>query len=61
MEVEDDVQLADIAIVLVHLLHISMYNLEGYEFVVGGIAAGDEEEGGIAAVHDFGVWRILLV
>jgi hypothetical protein len=60
LEVEDDVQLAHVAVVLVHLLDITVDNLEGYEFVVDGVAAGDEEEGGIAAVDDFGVWRNIV-
>lgn len=44
--------LAHISIVLVHLLNISVYNLEGDEFVVGRVAAGNEEEGGITSIHN---------
>lgn len=44
LEVEDDVELADVAVVLVHLLDVAMDNLEGDQLIVGGVAAGDEEE-----------------
>lgn len=47
------VYLAHIPIILVHLLNISVYNLESDEFVVGRVAAGNEEEGGITSIHDF--------
>lgn len=36
-----------------------MDDLEGDQLVVGGSAAGDEEEGGIATVDDFGVYSLL--
>lgn len=52
LEIEDDVQLAHVAVVLVHLLDIAMHDLEGDQFIVGGVTAGDEEEGGISAVDD---------
>ena len=55
LEVEDDVELADVAVVLVHLLDVAVHDLEGDELVVGGVGGGDEEEGGVAAVDDFGV------
>jgi hypothetical protein len=32
-------------------------DFEGDEFVVGGVAAGDEEEGGVAAVDYLAVWE----
>ena len=57
LEVEDDVQLADVAVVFVHLLYIAVYNLEGDELIVGGIGGGDEEQRCISTVHDFGVCR----
>jgi hypothetical protein len=59
LEVEDDVELAHVAIVLVHLLDIAMDNLEGDQLIVGGVAAGDEEERGVAAIYDLGVWQIV--
>lgn len=34
-----------------------MDNLEGDELVIGVVRGGDEEEGSIATVDDFGVWR----
>ncbi len=37
-----------------------MYNLEGNKLVVGGRASGDEEEGGVAAVHNLGVYIEML-
>lgn len=55
LEIEDDVQLTNISVVLVHLLHVAVHNLEGNQFVIGGIASGDEEERGISAVNDLGV------
>lgn len=58
MEVENDVELAHVAIIFVHLLDVSVDDLEGYELIVGGIATGDEEQGGIATIDDFGVWQI---
>ena len=55
LEVEDNVKFAHVAVVLVHLLDITMHDLEGDEFIVGGVAAGDAEKGGVAAVNDLGV------
>ena len=55
MKVENNVKLADITIVLVHLLYVAVDNFEGNEFVVGRCATSDEEEGGIAAVDYFRV------
>ena len=52
LEVEDDVQLADVAVVLVHLLDVAVHDFQRQEFVVGGVGGGDEEEGGVAAVDD---------
>ena len=57
LEVEDDVELADVAVVLVHLLDIAVDYLEGDELIVGRVAAGDEEERGVAAVDNLGVWQ----
>lgn len=42
-EGEDDVQLADVPVVLVHLLDVSVDDLECDELVVLGRAAGNEE------------------
>jgi hypothetical protein len=55
LEVEYDVELANIAVILVHLLNIAMHDFEGNQFVIGGSATGDEEEGGITAVDDLAV------
>ena len=52
LEVEDDVELADVAVVLVHLLDIAMDDFERNQLIVGGVASGDEEERGVAAVDD---------
>ena len=57
LEVEDDVELADITVVLVHLLDIAVDDFEGDQLIVGVVGGGDEEERGIAAVDDFGVCR----
>lgn len=56
MEVEDDVQLAHVSIVLVHLLDVAVDNLEGDELVVVGIAAGDKKEGGVSAIDYLRIW-----
>jgi len=55
LEVEDDVELADIAVILVHLFDIAVDNFKSDEFVVGRVAAGNEEERGITTVDYFGV------
>lgn len=57
LEIEDDVQLADVAVVFVHLLDVAVHDLEGDEFVVFGVATGDEEEGGVATVDDLCICR----
>jgi hypothetical protein len=36
-----------------------MDNLEGDQLIVGGVAASDEEERGVAAIYDLGVWQIV--
>lgn len=59
LEIEDDIQLAHVAVVLVHLLHVAMHYLERDEFIVGRRAARDKEEGSVAAVDDFGVCNIV--
>lgn len=55
LEVEDDIELADVAVVLVHLFDVSVNGLEGDQLVVGRAASGDEEEGGITTVDNLGV------
>jgi hypothetical protein len=57
LEVEDDVKFADIAIVLVHLLNVSMDDLEGDQFIICRIASGDEKQRSIATIDDFAVCR----
>lgn len=59
MEVEDDVEFADVAVVLVHLLDVAVDDFERDQLIIGGIAAGDEEERGIAAVHNLGIWGLV--
>jgi hypothetical protein len=55
LEIENDIELADVAVVLVHLFDVSVNGLEGDQLVVGRAASGDEKEGGITTVDDFGV------
>jgi hypothetical protein len=55
LEVEDDVKFADVAVVLVHLLDVSMDDLEGDQFIIRRIASGDEEQRSIATIDDFAV------
>lgn len=55
LEIENDIKLADVSVVLVHLFDVSVDGLEGDQLVVGRGATGDEKEGGITAVDDFGI------
>lgn len=55
LKVEDYVELANVSVVFVHLLDVSMDDLESDEFIVSRIATGDEEEGSITAIDDFGI------
>jgi hypothetical protein len=57
LEVENDVQFTNIAVVLVHLLNIAMYDLEGDELIICRGAAGDEEERSISPVHNLCFYR----
>ena len=59
LEVEDDVELADVAVVLVHLLDVTMDNFECDQLIVCGVAASDEEERGISAIHNLCVCEIV--
>lgn len=52
LEVEDDVQLADVAVVFVHLLDIAVDDLECDQLIVGVVGSGDEEKRSVAAVDD---------
>lgn len=56
MEVENNVQLADVTVILVHLLDVTMHDFEGDQLVVGRSASGDEKEGSITAVNNLAVW-----
>lgn len=56
LEVEYYIQLADIAVVFIHLFDVAVNDFEGDELVVGRRAAGDEEKGGIAAIDDLRIW-----
>jgi len=55
LEVEDDVELAHVAVVLVHLLDVAVDDFERNQLIIGGVASGDEEERSVAAVDDLGV------
>jgi len=57
-EGEDNVQLAHVAVVLIHLLDVAVDDLERDQLVVVRGAPGDEEEGGISAVNDLGVFLV---
>jgi hypothetical protein len=59
LEVEDDVELADVAVVLVHLLDIAVDDFERDQLIVGGVTTGDEEERGIAAVDDLCICKLV--
>lgn len=55
LKVEYYVQLANIAIVFVHLFNITMNNLQCDQLVIGRVAPGDEEERSVATIDDFGI------
>lgn len=57
MEVENDVEFAYVAVILIHLLDVAVHDLEGYQFVIGSVYAGDEEQGCVAPVDNLGVWE----
>lgn len=44
LEVENDIKLADVAVVLVHLLDVSMHDFKSNQLIVGRGTSGDEEE-----------------
>jgi hypothetical protein len=56
LEVEDDVEFADVAIILVHLLDVPMDDLEGDQLVVLRGAASYEEERCISTIDNLAVW-----
>jgi hypothetical protein len=56
-EGEDDVELADVAIVFVHLFDVSVNNFESNQLVILRVAAGDEEQRSVSSVYDLGVWQ----
>ena len=55
MKIEDDVELADVAVIFVHLLDVAVHDFKSDKLVVGGGAPNYEEERGVAAVDDLGV------
>jgi hypothetical protein len=55
-EGEDDVQLAHVSVVLVHLLDVSVDDFESDQFVVFGGATCDKKQRCVAAVHNLGVY-----
>lgn len=55
-EREDDVELANVAVVLVHLFDISVDNFEGDQLVIFGGASGDEEERCISAIDNLCIY-----
>ena len=59
-EGEDDIKLADVAVVLVHLFDVAVNDLEADQFIVVGGATGDEEQGGISTVDNFCVCKSQL-
>ena len=50
LEVEYNVQFADVAVVLVHLLDVAVHDFKADQFVVGSGATSDEKEGRITTV-----------
>jgi hypothetical protein len=56
LEVEDNIQLANIAIVFVHLFNVAVNDFKGDQFIIGGSTAGDEEKRSISTVDNFRVW-----
>jgi len=58
LEVEDNIQLANIAIVFVHLFNVAVNDFKGDQFIIGGSTAGDEEKRSISTVDNF---RVLVL
>lgn len=56
LKVEYDVEFTDIAVIFIHLLDITVHDLEANQLVVGSRAAGDKKERGITTVNYFLVW-----
>jgi hypothetical protein len=56
LEVEYYVKLTDVAIVFIHLFNVTVDDLEGDQLVVGGVAASDEKQGGIASIDNLAVY-----
>ena len=52
VELEDEVQLADLAEVAVERFDVQVDGLQGGQLVVAGVYGGREVEGGVAAVDD---------
>lgn len=44
LEIEDDVELADIAVVFVHLLDVPVNDFQCDQLIIGRVASGDEEK-----------------
>lgn len=61
LKVEDDIEFADVTVVFVHLLNVSMHNFEGYQLIVRRSATGDEEQGGISTIDNFCVCVMIRV
>lgn len=59
LKIEDDIQLADVSIIFVHLLHVSVHDFESDQFVVDRSAASDEEEGSITAIDHFCLYEVV--
>lgn len=60
-EGEDDIELAHVAVVFVHLFDVSVDDLQGYQLVVVGVGSCDEEERSISAVDDLRVCMVGLL
>lgn len=53
---KDNVELANIAVVLIHLLHIAVNDFECDQFIVLRGATSDEKKGGISSVYYLGIY-----
>lgn len=56
LKVEDNIELAHIAIIFVHLFDEAMHDLQGNELVIRRVYPGDEEKGGIAPIDNLGIF-----
>lgn len=56
LEIKDNIQLADVAVIFVHLLDVAVHDFQRDKLVISAIDTGHEEEGSVTAVDYFHVY-----